>query len=248
MRPAPSLEMSLINMPMRDPAANEERRIIAPTRHTFFKSELSSSSVFRVEGLPLHRTFPRHYFLWPQTAQKWEQRTGAPALGVSKQSARSFPTRRRVPEAPESQRSLEHQGSALLLRTTVTMFRLPEREDSRVLLYTSPHLQKRIHQISQWPLPASLACGHHLMGRAHRSTGVPTSINLSTSFNVSTHMSISTWCTHTHQCIHKPQCICTPQQIYTHQHIHTHQCTHMRRCIHMPQCSHMHKCNPHLSM
>lgn len=51
-RPAPSLEMSLVNMPRRNPAAKGERRTIPHTRHTFFKSELSSRSVFRVEGLP----------------------------------------------------------------------------------------------------------------------------------------------------------------------------------------------------
>ena len=197
MRRAPSLEMRQVNMPMRDPAASEERRIIPHTRHTFFKSELSSSSVFQVERLLLHRTFPRHYFLSPQTAQKWEQRTGAPGRAVSKQcsklphevkgawgtwvTALSWTPRQRIT-------SEDHGDNVQAAR---------QREDSRVLLYTSPHLQRRIHQISQWPLPASPACGHHLMGRAHRSSGVPTSINFSTSFNVSTHECIHMMYPHT---------------------------------------------------
>lgn len=211
MRRAPSLEMSLVNMPMRDPAASEERRIIPHTRHTFFKSELSSSSVFQVERLLLHRTFPRHYFLSPQTAQKWEQRTGAPARAVSKQSARSFPTRRRVPEAPESQRSLEHQGSALLLRTTVTMFRLPDRE--KILECFSTHLHICKEEFTRLVNDHSQL--HQLVGTiswgGHTGALVYPHPSIFQQASMYPHTSVSTWCTHTHQCIHKPQCIRTPQ-------------------------------------
>ena len=86
---------------------------------------------------------PWQYFLSHQTAQKWEQYTGAPAHAVSKESAHSFPTGRRVPEAPAA------TALSWAPRQCVTPedFRDDvqaawQREDSRVSLHSSTFAKK----------------------------------------------------------------------------------------------------------
>lgn len=182
MRPEPSLEVSLVIMAMRGRAANMERRIIHYMRHSFYKSELNSSSVLRIKGLHLHKYLS--LVIFPITTNSSEVRPvqmSTYLCAVSKETAHHFLTRPRVPEVLLLQNSLEYQGRALPLRTSVTMCRLRGREKiARVPLYTSPHLHWSIHQISQWSLSISTACGHHLVGRSYTSTNVSTCTNVST--------------------------------------------------------------------
>lgn len=154
MRPEPSLEVSLVIMAMRGRAANMERRIIHYMRHSFYKSELNSSSVLRIKGLHLHKYLS--LVIFPITTNSSEVRPvqmSTYLCAVSKETAHHFLTRPRVPEVLLLQNSLEYQGRALPLRTSVTMCRLRGREKiARVPLYTSPHLHWSIHQISQWSI------------------------------------------------------------------------------------------------
>lgn len=129
MRPAPALEMSLVNVPTRDPAANVERRIIHHTR---------SSSVFRVQGLHLHSTFLGNIsYHTKQFRSESSTQEHLPMLLARKVLAASPPGKGCLKHLPP-QCSLEHQGSTLLLRTSGMMFRLPGRE--KILECFSTHL------------------------------------------------------------------------------------------------------------
>ena len=233
MRPAPSLEMSLVNVPTRDPAANVERRIIHHTR---------SSSVFRVQGLHLHSTFLGNIsYHTKQLRSESSTQEHLPMMLARKVLAAS-PLGEGCLKHLLPQRSLEHQGSVFPLRTSGMMFRLPGREKILEFLYTSPHLQRRIHQISQWPLPASPACGHHLMGRAHTSTGVPTCITFQQA-SMYPHTRVYPHDVPTHISVFTSLNVSTPLSVSTYNNEST--CLHVATCVNV---THTYQCNPHPSM